>query len=101
MTGFFVLMISISQGIHKIKTNIGDPIEIVFVRGRGPKRGSRKRLFVLYGATIKPPKNASRRNVKKALHKHRSTLPLLDLEGKPVTPYISHIIEIDGEKVKH
>ena len=94
-------MIGISQGIHLIKTNIGDPIEICFVRATGPKRGSRKRVMVLYGATVKPHRNASRRNKKRALHKNRSTLPLIDLEGNPLTPFISHIIEINGELVKH
>lgn len=96
-------MLSIDVALFKIKNNLGDPIEVTYVRGTGSRRGSIKKVMVLYGTS---PSGVAGRGTgktrKRSTFKASSTIPLIDAKTmQPLTLLISHIIAVGGDQVQH
>ena len=103
-------MISISHAFSIIKES-GEAFTLSYVRANdtknGPK-GSIKTVKCLYGApNPKTPgsgslANGSSQSRKTNVHKLSGTIPLTALPGRNyITPLISHLVEINGQKIRH
>ena len=100
--------ISMQHAIDLIKGST-EPFELKFVRSSGPKAGSIKVVMCTYGAPN--PKNPKEQKLSKKdsapfskkSFKLNGVIPLTEVgnRSRPLTPLISHFIEINGHLIKH
>ncbi len=87
--------------LYEIRNAGHIPFKIGFVRRTGSKKGCIKRVTCIYGATPSPGTKRGGKS-KNTGTRARRILKLIDTAtDRPITPWISHIIEFNNKKVKH